>query len=216
MDNFLSLLRSVNKISLMAFLMVLGFLGYEISLLKKETGKQQKPTLPEFDPNLKVEPMMQQITQSKKQISAEKPVNKTLIVILILMLIVFGAITMISLISISSGNKGSDDQSRIIIQTVDSKGIKLFDRQWNILDDARIRLLKEGDIVNVGVETVSETDIDKARIRINETNWKIDHITDKFNSQYNVFYREYQIVSNISRLQISAQLHSKQDGWLGD
>lgn len=216
MDNFLLLLRSANKISLIAFLMVLGFLGYEISLLKKETEVKQKPLLPEFNPNLKVESMMQQITQIKKQETTTKPVNKILIFVLIFMLLIFGGITILSIISLSNSNKSVDDQSNMIIQTVDSKGIKLFDKQWSMLDDNKVRSLQVGDIIIIGVETVPETDIDKARIRINETSWKVEQITDKFNSQYNVFYREYQIALGESRLQISAQLHSKQDGWIGD
>jgi len=215
MEELSILLRSVNKISLIAFLVVFGFLLYEINLLRNEAKKRQKPLVPKFDPNLKFEPMAEQVVQDK-QVTSLTSINKILIIALSLMLFFFGAITVLSVISTNKTKKAVDNQSKIIIQTVTSKGVKIFDKQWNIIDNDKVKSLKPFDEIIIAVETVPEADIDRARIKINEPNWKIDHITTKFNKQYNVYYREYQIASDEYKLKIDAQLHSKQDSWLGD
>ena len=70
--------------------------------------------------------------------------------------------------------------------------------------------------VYVGIQTIDEADIDRARIKINEKDWNVAHITSQFNKDKKVYYREYTIASGESKLKIDAQLHSETDGWLGD
>jgi len=56
MDIF-SILSYLNKISLLAFIVTAGFLGYQFYLLKKEasTDSKKAPTIPDFNENIKVD-----------------------------------------------------------------------------------------------------------------------------------------------------------------
>lgn len=207
-------LKSVNKISLLAFIVVFGFLLYEINLLKTEAKRRQKPLVPKFDPNQKIQPQAGQIIQ-EKQVSSTS-INKILIIALSLMLLIFGGVTIFSVASTNKTKAAQGGEAKVVVQTVNSKGIKIFDKQWNVATDDKIKLLKPLDGIIIGLETIPGVDIDKARIKINEPSWKIDHITTKFNTQYKVYYIEYQIAANVYKLKIDAQLHSVEDGWLGD
>jgi len=54
--DFFSILSYLNKISLIAFIITAGFLGYQFYLLKKETPRDPKstPSIPEFNENEKM------------------------------------------------------------------------------------------------------------------------------------------------------------------
>lgn len=54
--DFFSILSYINKISLIAFIITAGFLGYQFYLLKKETPRDPKstPSIPEFNENEKM------------------------------------------------------------------------------------------------------------------------------------------------------------------
>ncbi len=214
MQEFSLLFKSVNKVSLIAFFIVLGTLIYEVYFLFIEAKRKQKLSVPNFSPDVKIEPAAGE-TIKENVVGQPKSVNKILIIILILLLIIFGTITVVSIFSpINKQEAGA--KSKVIIQTVNSKGIIFFDKQWNIFDSEKIKGLKPFDQIIIGIETIPEADIDRARIKVNGPNWKVDHITSKFNKQYNIYYREYQIATDEYKIKIDAQLHSKQDGWLGD
>ncbi|PIS16075.1 hypothetical protein COT62_00345, partial [Candidatus Roizmanbacteria bacterium CG09_land_8_20_14_0_10_41_9] len=84
------------------------------------------------------------------------------------------------------------------------------------LTDLEVSKLKGGDRILIGIETIKNVDVDRARIRVNETEWKLNHITLNFDSQKSIYYKEYSISSGAASLKIEAQLHSLKDGWLGD
>ena len=214
MEKFILILLSVNKISLIAFLVILSFLLYEVYLIRKEKQKRQRPNVPTFDPSKKVELAEVQVIQDKAPVVTNL-VNKFLIVILSIMLVVFGVITVLSAFSLKKVG-ASNNEPKVIIEEVTSRGIKIFDERWKEKGNEEIKLLKPFDKIIIGVETVADSDVDKARIKINQEKWQISDITTKFNKQYKMFYQEYQIASDEYKLKIDGQLHSKQDGWLGD
>ena len=73
-----------------------------------------------------------------------------------------------------------------------------------------------GKKIIIGIQTIVEADIDRARIKINTKDWQISDITTLFNPQLKVYYREYIVATGTAQLKIDAQLHSASDGWLGE
>lgn len=209
-------LVSVNKISLIAFLITLIFLGYELFLLKKEREKKAKPKIPEFKEKSVIRQERKPVVFETKKNIISRP-NTLLIRILIVFLIVFG---LVSIFGFKKFNSKELSQESIrpspIIQFISSKGIKIFDLDWNELSDYQIELLKPGDKILIGIDKPPDADIDLARIRVNRSKWTKNDITLRFKKKENVFFKEYQISTGESKLEIEGQLHSKSDGWLGD
>ena len=54
MGDLLNILNSINKVSLLAFFIVLLFLIYELRLISKGGKKKILTVLPNFDPNVKI------------------------------------------------------------------------------------------------------------------------------------------------------------------
>lgn len=221
MDIF-NFIFSVNKISLIAFFGTLMILIYEIYLLKKEKNKEIKPNIPQFTSSQYQKPTEQKIlttTESpKQQINKKNPNSIIIITVLVIMLFLFGGMTIYSFfININRViNNKKVTSSNISVNEINSKGIKLFDLQWNEIQPNHWSKIKSGEKIYITVETVDNADIDRARIRINEKQWKIDHITMMFKKEKNAFYKDFTIATGTSRLKIDAELHSTIDGWLGD
>ncbi|MBI4008823.1 hypothetical protein HY357_01190 [Candidatus Roizmanbacteria bacterium] len=93
-------LSSVNKVGLVAFLVTLGFLIYEIYLLKKSSKSPAPPTIPQF------EEVGSNITSPSQVVQPEKPPqqrkNVIILSVLIILLVVFGAITLLGYINLKS------------------------------------------------------------------------------------------------------------------
>lgn len=214
--DILQFILSVNKISLLAFLATLGFLSYEFYLLKKEKNKKNKPTVPKFDPASNVQNLDKKIVVVKtpQETHTKKNSNGLLIIILLFSIIILGGILGYG-ISGTSGLSAKKSQSKIIIQEMESKGIKIYSNQWVELKNKDIADLKQDDIIIISVVSIPGAGIDQARIKINEQAWQTNHITTNFNKSYNVFYKEYTVSSQEAKLKIDAQLHSSKDGWLG-
>lgn len=217
MGDLIRLLVSVNKISLLAFVVVLFFLIYELRLISRENKKKTMPNIPKFDPNAKVQlPNQVPIIEDKSQSASSRiNFNKILAVILFLMLLFFGGKTLSSIIT-NNTKKTGDSQPKVIIQTISSKGIKIFNDRWEEIGKDKYNTLKPLNKIIIGLETIPEADIDRARIKVNDSNWKTEYITMQFNKKYQIYYREYQIATDEYKLKIEGQLHSKVDGWLGD
>lgn len=215
--DLIQFLVSVNKISVLAFVGTFGFLLYEFKLIQKDRQSKAKPNIPKFDAAKKIDLLyMQNATVVTDEPKAKTAIShKVLIGVLIVMLLLFGGISIIGGL-ITQKTTPADSQSQVIIQEVKSKGVKLYDTTFKELSSAEIAKLKQGDVVNIAVESIRDAKIDSARIRVNENEWKSDAITVKFNPTYYLFYKEYTIATNESILKIEAQLHSSSDGWLGD
>lgn len=215
----INFLISINKISLIAFLITFGFLIYEIILLKKESNIKKKLNLPKFSENfnnnLKIN---EKNIKKKREITINKPNN--IIIFLIIISFLFGIITLISFFETREKKEVNTTRLSLtptpIIEFVNSKGIRIFDENFNPILEENLNKIKKGDRILIGVETVPEAEIDRARIRVNKENWEDNDITLNFSKKFNVFYKEYQIATETNRLKIEAQLHSKEDGWLGE
>lgn len=208
---------SINKISFIAFIITVGFLAYEIRLLLREKSKKNNPNIPKFDPNSMVQNTGQKsVTMATSQEITPRRVSTSLLVsILLVTVIILGAV---SFWSIMSPNKSTSitSQPRIIIEEIQSKGIKIFSNDWKEFQIAEIGNIRVGDTVIVGIATIQGADIDRARIRVNRQIWDTNDISIKFNNVYNVFYKDYVVGSSEAKLKIEAQLHSIKDGWLSD
>lgn len=214
--DLLSLIISVNKVSILAFVVILGFLIYEIYQMRGEKKYASKLDVPQFNPNAAVQTLggsntIVQQTGTKKTVS-----HKLLIMLLTIMSLFFGGLSLWGVINSSQVTTSSNSQAQIIIQEVRSPGVKIYNKEWKELTQTEVSQLKPGDAVIIGVVTIPEADIDKARIRVNTGIWDTNHIATQFNNSYNLFYREYMIGSEEGRLKIEAQLHSQKDGWLGE
>lgn len=224
MGGIIDFLLSVNKISLVAFLGVLGFLVYEISLLRNERLKKQKPILPQFNATSIVNTAVMQ-QQAAAAVELPKKVDQVkqtkisplLIAILILTGLFFIGFTLYMVFSNTSNKKAESNVPKIVIQEISSPGLKVFNTSWVEVNEGNTdRALKQGAKLYIGIQTIDEVDIDRARIKVNEKDWNVAHITSQFNKEKKVYYREYTIASGESKLKIDAQLHSETDGWLGD
>ena len=208
-------LSSINKLSVIAFLITLGVLVFEVRLLKKERKSRTKPKIPEFreSANLQVTPTANLITSKEEKIS--KP-NNLIIIILIILMIVFGIATVLGYSNYNKKNSASKITQTPVVNFITSKGIKIFDSEFNPISDTYLNQLDPGVTIHIGIETIKGADIDRARIRINENNWQSNHVTVDFIPKYQIYYIKYQVATDESKLNIEAQLHSATDGWLGD
>ena len=110
--NIVDILSSLNKIGLLAFLITLGILIYEISLLRKAAKIKKKPNVPKFQEGGFVAPEVQAISEIKTENHAQK--NKLILGTLIFLLIIFGVITVIGYFNLRSteNNKKLSTNSR--------------------------------------------------------------------------------------------------------
>jgi len=208
-------LVSINKISLLAFLVTLGFLGYEVYLLKKNDPVRTKPKIPNFEENVVI------TTEQAKNLNDQplKIVNKSdnpIIIILIVFMFLFGVASLLGFSNLEKETRVPKVSPTPIINIINSKGIRIFDSNLSPISEASLSTVKSGDKIIIGVETVSEVDIDRARIRVNSDRWETNNITLDFDKKLNIYYSNYIVASNQGQLKIEAQLHSQTDGWLGD
>jgi len=211
----ISFLSSINKLSVFAFLITFGVLIYELRQFKKDQRYRAKPKIPKFDQSttLGLPQATALVLNKKKKIT--KANNFVIIVILVVLLIVFGLAAFFGFSKISSKTTPVKEPMPQI-NFIASKGIKIYDGQFNPISDTKISKLVPGGEIIIGVETIKDIDIDRARIRVNKNKWESQDITVDFDSEKNVYYIRYIIASDESKLKIEAQLHSVTDGWLGD
>lgn len=217
--NLVDFIVSINKISLVAFIATLGFVGYEVYLLKKEKTSQSQPVIPNFDENavLKNTSSINQLITSSQAQKIIKT-NPLILIFLVVLLFVFGAMSIIGFISVK---KNSLIPASSVVPTPQliykkANGVKIFNQNFELLTDKQIIQLKPQTKIIIGIDKISGTDVDKARIRVNKNLWDLADITEKFDSSKNIFYIEYTLATNESKLRVEAQLHSQIDGWLGN
>lgn len=208
-------LTSINKLSLLAFLITLGVLIYEINLLKKEGLSKTKPKIPKFEEsttatNIQATPLI--IDQPEK---ITKP-NNLILVVLIVFLVVFGLATFYGFYNYNQKKSQDAVSPTPMVNFITSKGIKIFNGEFNPLSDSELSQIKPAEEIIIGVKTIKGVDIDRARIRVNKDSWQDQDITVDFSPKDEIYYIKYQIASDESKLKIEAQLHSTSEGWLGD
>lgn len=212
--DLLTILTSLNKISLIAFFITFVFLSYQIYLLKKESfSRQDKPFVPDFKENQTTASshFTKIIAGNEVKTALKKQNRHGLIIIGVFLSIIFAIIFIGGLFNLSFGNirPSKSEVPKPVVNLVASKGIKVYNQDW-------IEVKKPSGQIFIGIATIPGVDIDMARIRVNENTWGSQSASLKFKSGEGVFYREYTIATGESSLKIEAQLHSKTDGWLGD
>lgn len=211
--DILIFIQSINKFAIISFLITLVLIFIEIYLFIKEGKEKKLPQLPAFNQNLKTVFQQEKKENNKgiKKVSSKlrKP-NLMILITLIFMLILISIIGIIT-----RQNVDNSGQRQIIINRVSSQGINVYNRDWELLTESDLKNLKNGDLIYIGIKTISQDkDIDKARIKINKENWSEEDEVTNFNEKNGVFFKEYQITSEESKLVIEAELHSKREGWL--
>ena len=220
MDGFIDFVVSINKIALVAFFAVLGFLIYEIKKMIDDKKKRENPTVPQFNDRMQVP---QTAAVKSIPLSPQTSVKKNEKEISPLPMIIIGVISLVGVailivVSYSTNLKKQKvaATSVPIVREISSAGLKVFDANWVDIESKKSNKATPGEKLYIGIQTIAEADIDRARIKINTRDWQISDITTLFNLQQKVYYREYIVATGTAQLTIDAQLHSASDGWLGD
>lgn len=218
MDGFIDFIVSINKIALIAFFSVLFFLVFEVKKMIDDKKKKEKPTIPQFNDVIRIQPAVSMnstplppiLKKTKKEGGSSLMIGIGLISLIGVLMLVF--------ISYNTNLKKQKITTTPvpIIREIQSAGLKIYDTNWIEIDSKENEKAKPGEKLYVGILTIVEADIDRARIKINTTDWQISDITTLFNPQLKVYYREYIVATGTAQLKIDAQLHSASDGWLGD
>lgn len=213
----LAFISSINKISLIAFFITGALVIYELYIFKQEIniGKNE-PKVPNFKERLRPINSSTKLINEKNQLQIKKN-NLMPLLISSIVFICLGIILFFSFMNFQSKRRQKIEVIPTpIINFVASSGIKIYNNNWIELNDSHLKELAPGKMIYIGIETVSDENINKARIKVNKKHWDETDITIKFNKEKNVFYREYLISTNEAFLKIEGQLHSKVDGWLGE
>lgn len=213
MDIF-NILGYVNKMSLLAFVVTLGVLLYQVYLLKKDAKHtDETPVIPDFNENIAA-PSVNYTKLAPPPVTEEPKKPTNLIVLIVITFVVIAFLSFAILAKNTSQNKII--QSEPLIKLVASKGIKIYDDKWIELDSDKIATLSGGSPIIVGLDKTEDVNIDGARIRINKSNWSKDDENVKYDEQRKVFYRDFVMATESGYLKAEAQLHSSVDGWLGE
>ncbi len=215
-------LLSLNKISLLFFLFTLSALIYEYYLFKKESLKNKLPQIPQFEEKYaNKKEGNSSIIMIKNKENAKVKITKNNKIIISLIITSFIAIILIANFFIEFSNLKKKDNNlnlskKIIIQTIESPGIFIYNKNFELLNEDKLKEISQGAEIVIGIKTVSDPTIDKARIRINKDYWSLEDEINQFDEKRQIYYRSYKISSNESKLKIEGQLHSAVDGWLGE
>lgn len=102
--NITTLLSSLNKIGMIAFLITLGFLIFEIIQFRKASQARSRPKVPQFQGGAELTPEKQQFVEKDAAEEAARIVerNKSILLVLVILLIFFGLITIVGYVSLKS------------------------------------------------------------------------------------------------------------------
>lgn len=213
MSSVIEFISSVNKIAVLAFVAVLGFLVYEMKRMSDEKKKREKPIVPTLDLQ---KPGVQQnhnFTPLPKAPEKERSYTGVLVIGFVAFLTLIGVVAYLITSQIQA--KKSTPVAPVVTE-ISSAGLRLYSSDWKEFTDLKALKPVPGEKIFIGIQTIQEADIDRARIKVNEKDWKINDITTSFNPDLKVYYKEYVVATGEAMLKISAQLHSASDGWLGD
>lgn len=217
--DILGILSSLNIISLIAFFVTVSFLGYQVYSIKKDINRSSsKPIIPDFNESIlqKRQNHKIELKEHTSLVLKKSKTSKSFIILLIFVVIFLSIFALSGIVSVLLQKKTAQNIEKIRVNYVASKGIRVYNKNWTRLTDSDYRNLKIGDEIIIGIETIAQVDIDKARIRINSNEWTSKDETTLFNKSNNVFYIDYTISLHSGKLRIGAQLHSKSEGWIGN
>lgn len=215
---------SINKIALFAFVVVLGFLIFEVKKTIDEKKREEKLTVPSFVDTAKASPTAANnstplppsqviITPIKKN---EHGTNAGIMIIIGVISLLGLLVVMIVTFNTKAAQKRIASTPVPIIREISSAGLKVYDSNWVEVEGKKTDKAKPGEKLFIAIQTIVEADIDRARIKVNTRDWQISDITSLFNPTLKVYYKEYIVATGTAQLKIDAQLHSASDGWLGD
>lgn len=215
MDN-IRILLSINKIALLSFFITLFVIIFEIYRAIRQKNSSKKIVIPEFSPLLNKSRV--KIAKIKKE-EVSKVYYRTNTLLIIIVILLFMLSSIFILISFTFEKEKlmlqEAQKKQQMIQVLSSRGISLFDENWNELTPSQLSSIPIGKTFYIGIATIGNADITKARIRVNEKNWLQTHETQSFNNKLNIYYMPYALTSPARILEIEAQLYSQTDGWLG-
>lgn len=224
MDIFV-FIKSIDKIALILFFLTAIALIYECSLFIKKS-KDKPPKIPKFTTTETFYSESKEVEEPKESLSRHKnkpqkkskEPNITVIILLIIFMLVLGAVYLIRtfIFNKKTDNKSLENFSAPTAsekKPVFSKGIKIYNNKWQEINNSIDSFLKLNETIIIGIETIPQVEITKARIRVNANVWQAENETKDFNKKFGVFYKEYLIATNESKLIIEAQLYSLKEGW---
>ncbi len=220
MDGLIEFFVSINKIALIAFFAVFCFLIFEIKKTIDDKKKKEKPVVPQFNNTVQVNaPVAANNTPLPAQVPIKKNVkegNPYLMIVIASVSLIGVTVLIYFSYTINQQKQKVAATSVPIIKEVSSAGLMVYDSKWKEIGSDKKNQAKYGDKIIIGIQTIVEADIDRARIKINSKDWQISDITTLFNPSLKVYYKEYVVATGTAQLKIEAQLHSASDGWLGD
>lgn len=220
MDGLIEFVLSINKIALLAFFAVLGFLIFEVKKMNDEKKKKEKPVIPQFNDAIikgPVEQMTSTPLPQKLLVKKAGNENSTIFMIGIGVVTLVGVIFILIITYKTNLKKQQIASTPVpIIREITSAGLKVYNMKWEDIELKKNDKAQPGEKLYIGIQTIVEADIDRARIKVNAKDWQISDITTLFNSQLKVYYKEYIVATGTAQLKIDAQLHSASDGWLGE
>ncbi|KKQ02191.1 MAG: hypothetical protein US11_C0001G0150 [Candidatus Roizmanbacteria bacterium GW2011_GWA2_36_23] len=216
MENILTLLTYLNKISILGFIITLFFVIYQIILIGRDlSAKKKKMIIPDFQDK-------QYITKTDNAKNSQTANNHFVkpsvfpLFLAMFFLLFFGMLALLGIIKTQSGTKVINIVPSPVIDYVVSSGIKVYNENWKELIDTDLKKLSPGQKIYVGIESVKSAGVDMARIRVNRTEWQADDVIIQYDDKKNLFYKEHEVATGEAYLKIDAQLHTKEDGWIGD
>lgn len=216
MEIVLSVLQSANIIAIGAFLLTTFFLSYEIYLLVRQKKQSNKPIIPDFKTGVNYghpKAIKLDIDSLNKKNILLTP-NEKVIYVLVIIMIIFIVAAILAIFSKIEEEEKAMMEKRKKVSIVKSDGIIIYNEEWKELKEADLKKLQPGDLIKVAIKTINNTDIDKARIKVNKKSWDKDESQIIFDKSRNLFYKEYKVSSSDAKLSVEAQFHSIKDGWL--
>lgn len=218
--DIVTFIKSINIVAIIIFFLTGFSLAYELYLFFKQEKSKKAPKIPALEgmPSPRFQKKLTVVSAHEEKSLFKKP-NYIAISILIAILAVFGGFFVFQSLSRTNLTQTTNvliHSSPQPTQTIASEGIVFYSPDWKKQDKSHLRFSKAGDKIIIGLKNLPQSDIEKARIRVNSSAWSDAHETTSFNAQFDVFYQEYTIASDDARLTIEAQLYSKRDGWLGE
>ena len=195
---------------------MLGILVYEIILFRKEAWQKTKPKVPNFQDNLNPQLAQASTIIEEKTAKVTRP-NNLILIVSIVLVILFGIASFIGFFQTNSKTSISTKITPTpLIDFVTSKGIKIYNNDFQPIPESSLGNILPGEEIIIGVETIGEVDIDRARLRVNKQNWDNGDITLNYSDELKVYYKRYTVATGELKLKIEDQLHSSSEGWLGD
>ncbi|GIW63153.1 MAG: hypothetical protein KatS3mg091_846 [Patescibacteria group bacterium] len=188
---------------------VLVFLILEIYLFINEK-KRRSIKLPSFQQEKLAK---EQLAKGQVIVDKSTAIKKNNLVVASLIFVFLISFTTIAFLVTRNAARSSAESS-VKIQKVESKGIMLFNDNWQLLTDQDAEQLVAGETIYIGIEKTRDENVTKARIRVNSDQWSSENETTEYNKDFNVFYITYTIKDSDIGLDIQAELYSQVAGWL--